>query len=149
MVDFRAVRTNAVHGDVRLNVGSRYLSRLTVTGIRRHRGIIATKMVLRDVTSNGNGLVESLSGQGIVGTTIRGDGVTTNGNDEEGVLASGNVTIRNLTALGNGGAGIRAKRVKLGESQVTGNPIDIQSERRPKLVTTTCDHSNWGVCALD
>ncbi len=128
--------------------GKSYLSRLTVTG-NGGPGIIGTKMVLRDVTSNGNGLIGSLSGQGIVGTTIRGDGVTTNGNDEEGVFASGNVTIRNLTALGNGGPGILAKRVKLGESQVTGNPIDIQSERRPKLVTTTCDHSNWDVCALD
>lgn len=41
-------------------------------------GIIGRKMVLTDVTANGNGFSPGLSGQGIVGSKTRGAGVTVN-----------------------------------------------------------------------
>jgi len=47
------------------------------------------------------------------------------------------------------GSGVQTRQVKLRDSTLSGNPIDIESDRPPRLQSTTCDHSNWGVCALD
>ena len=80
----------------------------------------------------------------------------------------GKVNITGLTATGNGfadqayGAGVFAGPIRLVNPNVTGNlyegePIDIVTGRRPRLINTTCGRSldllaepqSWGVCAGD
>jgi hypothetical protein len=58
--------------------------------------------------------------------------------------------VTNSQITGHGVAGITAQRMRVIGSTVTGNLLDLESETRPDLESTTCDTSNgWGVCSND
>jgi hypothetical protein len=51
---------------------------------------------------------------------------------------------------GHTGTAVEAERITLMDSTVTGNGLDLDADRRPKLTRSSCDTSNgWGVCAND
>ena len=126
-----------------------FLSRLTISGCVGS-GIVGGNLVLLDVTVTGSGgVLDPDGGEGIVAMKIRGENVVVTDNTDDGIFAFKSVTLRGLTATGNGNDGVDARQVKLADSVVTGNLVDIRSYRRPRLKETRCDRSNWGVCALD
>jgi hypothetical protein len=81
-------------------------------------------------------------------------------NEQSGV-ACARARIDRLTATGNGGTGVWLGVIgRFRDSTITGNGvggdgIDIVSERRPRLIATTCGRSAdksgtpWGVCTND
>jgi hypothetical protein len=149
VVDNVVIRDFENAGMYAANFGKSVLSRLTVSGCGGP-GIIGRKMIVSDVTVNDNGLDPQQSGDGIVGENVRGDVVTTNGNRAAGLQVRKVVKILGLTATGNN-VGVHARAVNLVDGQLfSANTVaDIQSERRPRLKNTSCEHSNWGVCTLD
>lgn len=128
-------------------------------------GIIsdARKTTLTNVVASGN--LET----GIwVWGTARGLNVTTNDNGATGFRSEvRGIRLVGLTATGNGQAGLinNGGGTRLFDSTLTGNAfppfpdnptvLDLFSYRRPRLKTTTCDHSlgpkgvPWGVCSGD
>lgn len=127
------------------------------------RGLVGTQnMRLARVVSSQNGVV------GLVGKRIKGEDLTLDDNGYQAVFApGGHVVATRLVATGNDIAGIVGRVVRLVDSTVTGNgdgvgvPVDIATDRLPKLLNTTCDHSAtivdgttdpmlpWHVCAND
>jgi len=107
---------------------------------------------------------------GIDSPRVTGTDVTANGNGYSGVSCR-RCVLTGLTATGNGftdipvgaGGGLQGVSAKLVDSTLTGNvvdgvaPVDIDTFRRPHIVSTTCEHSrqrgdpasSWGVCAAD
>ena len=62
----------------------------------------------------------------------------------------GTVTLRDSTVSGHTGTAIEAERITLMDSTVGGNGLDLDADREPKLIRSSCDTSNgWGVCAND
>lgn len=129
--------------------GKSRLSRLSVSGCGGP-GIIGQKMVLDDLTVTGNGLDPLQSGDGIAASHVSGANVTATGNADSGLSVRGPVKLTGLTATGNGAFGVDVQALSLKDSQLSANgSADIQSIRKPRLKSTSCDHSNWSVCALD
>lgn len=64
-------------------------------------------------------------------------------------IQAGSARVVDSSIIGHSDAGVRATRLTISGSTVTGNAIDLELERRPKIDSTTCDTSNWGVCAND
>lgn len=98
---------------------------------------------------------------GLLGEQVKGRDVTLTGNTGLGIRATKTV-VRNLTATGNGDAGVDAYGpVILKDSTLSGNDglgdgRDIISRTGPPvLLNTTCgrsalgDGTDWGVCAND
>jgi hypothetical protein len=136
-------------------------------------GITVRKLVASSVTSYGNGgagvhgiatliandvVAYDNHSQGVFATrSVRGDNVTVTGNGS-GVESFRRVKLSHLTATGNTYSyGVRAPRVTLLDSVVTGNALyDVAATSLPRLSNTTCDTSlntatstPWGVCAND
>lgn len=136
-------------------------------------GILARHVDLTNVESNLNGgegirCIDSPSRR----SHVRGSNVIANANRFGGIVC-GRVKLAGLHAQGNGaafgllGAGVYAVRgIVLTDSVVVGNwydfgeLVDLVSARLPRLVNTTCGHSerftesgedigSWGVCADD
>ena len=60
------------------------------------------------------------------------------------------VTMTDSVVTGHSGSAIKANRIRLIRSTVTGNGLDLQAEHRPRLRDSTCQTSNgWGVCTND
>lgn len=115
--------------------------------------------------------------EGLAGRTVRADDVTVSGCGGAGVDAfSGKARLKRATITGNGVApqpgdgsgGVLASRAVLIDSTASGNlagpalapadtPLDVFTERKPRLVRSTCVHSGryggydqpWGVCTAD
>jgi len=110
-----------------------------------------------------NGVMVNDNADGIVGPhVVKGVGLTLNANSGTALWHVKRVTVTDLTASGNGIAGIEVESlVRLRDSALSGNgQADIVSARRPRLTNTTCERSAhgldqfgrvgpWGVCALD
>jgi hypothetical protein len=136
-------------------------------------GVTVRKLTASDVTAynNGGAGVHAIStlvannivayanhGQGLYGgRTVKASNVVTTGN-YAGVGSERSVMLTNVDASDNVYLfGIQAKRAKLTDSIVTGNPLaDIATASPPRLVNTTCGTSYdtatqtpWGVCADD
>lgn len=135
------------------------------------RCVSGQKVKARNVTCTDCGTM------GIVGRTVRAEDVVVTGCAGAGIDAfSGKARVKRATVTGNGTApeagdgsgGVIGARVVLVDSTVTGNyagqlltppdtPMDVFSERKPRLVRSTCVHSGrygaydepWGVCTAD
>jgi hypothetical protein len=118
-----------------------------------HIAILARKKILAERVTASN------SASGIVGGKIKGSEITVSGNTANGVASSKAVRIAKLTASGNG-VGVWAERVRLDDSLLSGNGIDIAAAGKPRLQLTTCATSRkiendastseaWGVCTSD
>jgi hypothetical protein len=115
-------------------------------GVVAYGGIKAAHVLAND---NGLGLAASLK-------ALAGEDITASNNLGNGV-DGGALHIRGLVAQGNGGIGAGAVRgISLRDAVVTGNGIDVQSGKAPKLRNTTCETSfnstiggSWGVCTND
>jgi hypothetical protein len=91
---------------------------------------------------------------------VRGKDVTLAGCDV-GIGDQGSIDVANLTVTGMRTAGVFArKKLRLVDSSVTGNPVDLISRKKPTLLNTACDTSavwakgmltgaSFGVCAND
>ena len=134
---------------------------VTVSGLD---GIVATKVVARDVTSSGNGV--AALGWGVIGWGgVKGRNLIVSGNNAEGVFSNVRVTLRDAQVTGNarGGVisvGISRSALTIMRSTVTGNDAqdgaDLASQRKPRVRDSTCGSSldvqaqvPWGVCAND
>jgi len=98
---------------------------------------------------------------------VRGNNITANGNLQWGIDAGRSMNGTNVTVMNNGVVGIDTStagsdnlgRIVLRSSTVTGNPLDLVSNHRPRLTDTTCGVSakqldpepgdSWFVCAND
>jgi hypothetical protein len=68
----------------------------------------------------------------------------------QGIFQSERVELQDSTMTGYSGTAIEAGRITLIDSTVTGNGLDLDAERSPKLRRSTCETSNgWGVCTND
>jgi len=105
-------------------------------------GIQARRVVLENVTVTGHATYGVLAHRAIVRQS------TVSGNAAEGIRG-GRVVLEGTTVQQNGTTGIVAGRAKLRESTVTGNALDLDTVWPPKLIDSTCDTSNQGVCTLD
>ena len=91
-------------------------------------------------------------------TAIRGSGIEVADNDGPGILAR-SIRASNVTVRDNAGVGITTVHARLESSTLvdndpSGEGIDLDSLRRPRLLSTTCRRSRgpggpWGVCAED
>jgi hypothetical protein len=113
---------------------------------------VRSKTVLTNVTLNTNGI----GFQG--GTLVTGSGVTAIGNSNNGIdtCGFGTIDLINVVAMNNGFAGVCGNHVRLTDSTVTDNAVDIVSYiTMPVLVDTVCgtsrrvDSTPWGVCTND
>ena len=149
-------------------------------GIYAPRDLEATDVTVVRAGNSGFHVIGRLSGANLTANDNHSDGiaagrrlvatgVTANNNGFSGIVSS-RFVVRQLTATGNGqsaievggGAGVQGGGGTLSDAVLTGNdvdgtPIDVLTLRRPRLVSTTCDHSqklgapgvSWGVCAAD
>lgn len=96
-------------------------------------------------------------------TRFRGELVTVTGGGT-GIIAPRRASVSGLTIHGTGYEGVRARGIRLVDSDVTGNGtlgsgVDLATERRPILVSSVCGVSRvltdppstdtWGVCQND
>jgi len=155
--------------------GVRASGRVTATNLditdSPARCIYGQKVKARDITCTDCGTM------GIVGRTVRAEDVVVTGCKGAGIDAfSGKARVKRATVTGNGfdprpgdgSGGVIASRVVVVDSTVTGNfagpllapsdtPMDVFSERKPRLKNTTCVYSGryggydepWGVCTAD
>jgi hypothetical protein len=157
----RAIATDlVVHDNTFGIVGNLRLTDVTATA--NDYGIQGVLRVDGGVVANGN------VNNGVLATRVRGQGLTANDNGSHGVSVSPRpFTLTGFTATGNGGAGILSFRGGvLIDSLLVGNNgggigVDVGTERRPRLLGTTCGKSSqtfnlgftwgppWGVCAND
>ena len=142
-----------------------------VTAHHHARGIgltARTSLRLSNVSAHHNDVGLS-AGRAVKGADVTASdnlGPDPNGAGGVGVFSAGSVNLLRLTASNNTNPGVGAVRVKLVDSTVVNNglrpphlTIDIQSERRPRLVNSTCLHSevtgvgmvppDWDVCLND
>ena len=116
-------------------------SNLTITGGRL--GIaFAKKVSIKGMTMSG------MTAYGVTGSTIRLENASVTDCGSNGIEGD-KVRIIDSVVTGHSEVGVRAVRLRTAGSTVTGNGTDLFSVHRPKVVTTTCDTSNWGVCAND
>lgn len=118
---------------------SRKVRATQVIAINGKSGILARRSLRAEdvvVSDNSHWAIDA-------GNKMRGENVTVTNNGMMGIDASAG-------APGNGGP------IKLSNSVVTGNPIDLYTPRPPKLRDTVCDTSRnsatgftWGVCSAD
>jgi hypothetical protein len=145
-----------VHDNSQEGVAVRKITASHVTAYGNHEsGLTASStLIVNDVDSHDN-----VQGNGLYGgRTVKGSNVTVSGN-YYGVSSTGNVVLTNLSSIANTGvAGVQGRRVRLTDSVVTGNNIDILAGSAPILVDTTCGTSriagsstsaDWGVCTND
>ncbi len=158
-----------------------HATNVTVTG-SQGPGIQVRNLLATNVSANNNGTdglyaYVELRGTNLTANNNGGTGVvvfgrtrvanvTANNNTGGGVTAYKSARLDGLTAQGNTGPGIFGERPRLRNSTVTGNvfhaaPLDLLTERRPRLLNTSCDHSArfdeeqqsagapWGVCSGD
>ena len=60
------------------------------------------------------------------------------------------VTLTDSVVTGHSDTAVKATRIRLTRSIVTGNGLDLQAEYRPALRDSSCQTSNgWGVCTND
>lgn len=168
-----------VHGNEAGGIYSALLAtKMTLTDVTADGnagvGIRGATVRATDVTANGNGL-HGIEADG----KLKGTNVATNDNAGIGAYAGKGAKLTGFTATGNGTSGQRnsgaglivgSSAPQLSNATVTGNTyndgsgpraLDLISPRKPKLATTTCDHSvsfdrktgvlgeTWGVCAGD
>lgn len=119
-------------------------------------GICVDVLKATNVTTNNN------TGIGIAATRLRGKTITANSNGGGGLFA-GSIVVNGLTANGNAGPGIRAESARLTNAQLNdntymGDPMDVLTVKRPRLVASMCGRSqriaavlgkNWRVCSGD
>jgi hypothetical protein len=149
----RAVVDHAVlHDNVFEGVTVRHLTVSDVTaynnggaGIHAITALTATNSVSYDNFSQGFFATAKLQGTNL---TAYGNGV--------GAESFKNLDVTGLMATGNTEAGVKSlRRVRLRNSTITGNSLDILSGKRPNLSSTTCGTSanyssvTWGVCTND
>ncbi len=104
---------------------------------------LARKARLRDVAMSGYSGIAISAGKSIEVTN--------------GSFAGGNrgidtqrASITNATITGHASSGIRARKLKIADSSLSDNGIDIETEKPPKVENTSCETSNgWGVCSGD
>ena len=104
----------------------------------------------RDVEAQDVGLAFSASDR------VKLDNVTCAGGVSMCVRSDGNVRVSGAFITG-GDVGVGGGKVKLLDSDVQGNVLDVQSTKPPKIKSSVCgtsgDHSDppvtWGVCSLD
>jgi hypothetical protein len=148
-----------------------------------HQGIFGFNLRLTNVTATANGvgvvggrvqlrggvIASANTSDGVSASSgIRGSGLTASNNGGHGVHARiRGLVLTGLTANDNGGAGVLSARGGiLIDSSLAGNDgggigVDVGTERRPRLVRTTCGKSSqtqsngfswgppWGVCTND
>ena len=146
----------ALHDAVESGAGARTITATQVSAYD-NGGIgigAAGRLRLTDAEAHGNAIGffagRSMSGSDVTVTNNRLNGVDSCG--------FGTVSLTNLVASGNLFAGACADRLRLQDSDVTGNvSFDVYSIRLPVLTNTTCGTSagvgststTWGVCAND
>ena len=145
-----------VHDNSQEGVAVRKITASHVTAYGNHEsGLTASStLIVNDVDSHDNAYGNGLYG----GRLVKGSDATLSGN-YNGVSTTRKVELANLSSIGNTGvAGVQGRRVRLTNSTVTGNTIDILAESAPILVGTTCGTSRvagtstseeWGVCTND
>jgi hypothetical protein len=145
-----------VHDNSQEGVTVRKITASHVTAYGNHEsGLTASStLIVDDVDSHDN-----VHGNGLYGArTVKGSNVTVTGN-YCGVSSTRAVTLTNLSSIANTGVcGVQGRRVRLTDSVVTDNNVDIIAASAPILIDTTCGTSrvagsstseDWGVCAND
>jgi hypothetical protein len=121
-------------------------------------GLVGGRLIVGEVSATGGG-------DGLIAfKAIKADTITVSDNSGWGVDAGRKMRGTNVIVTNNGQIGIDASAgasghggpIRLEDSTVTGNSIDLYTPRPPKLDNTTCDvsvnskdDSSWGICAFD